>query len=197
MNHPPPDPTRLPLLLAVPDTPTTVPVGPGETFGHPGASAAATTGGGAPPSGPCTSAPCRCGWLEAHPDVAQQWREVTRELAWQQRARQAGVEAQRPAWQERTLGPLPGTVRGRRAWRQTAAQLADYRDRYGIRDPEQALGPEPKGGDLEQRQAWRACRMAAERLRACAEPARLPDRQQPTRTALSSLPQRGAERAAG
>jgi hypothetical protein len=39
--------------------------------------------------------------------------------------------------------------------------------------------------------------MAAERLRACAEPARLPDRQQPTRTALSSLPQRGAERAAG
>jgi conjugative relaxase-like TrwC/TraI family protein len=139
----------------------------------------------------------RAGWLEAHPDVAQQWREVTRELAWQQRARQVAAEAQRPAWQERTLGPLPASVGGRRAWRQTAAQLADYRDRYGIRDPEQALGPEPKGADLQQRRAWRACRNAAERLRARAEPVRQSDRDQPTRTAPSSLPQRGAERAAG
>jgi hypothetical protein len=139
----------------------------------------------------------RVGWLEAHPDVAQQWREVTRELAWQQRARQVAAEAQRPAWQERTLGPLPGSVRGRRAWRQTAAQVADYRDRYAITDPEQALGPEPKGGDLEQRRAWRACRTAAERLRTRAEPTRQPDRDQPTRTPSSSPPQRGAERAAG
>jgi Nuclease-related domain len=42
MHHPPPpDPTRPPMLLAVPDTPLAGPVGPGETFGHPGASAAA------------------------------------------------------------------------------------------------------------------------------------------------------------
>jgi Nuclease-related domain len=41
MHHPPPDPTRPPLLLAVPDTPTAGPIGPGEAFGHPGASAAA------------------------------------------------------------------------------------------------------------------------------------------------------------
>src|SRR5215211_408117 len=39
MHHPPPDPTRPPLLLAVPDTPTAVPGGSGEAFGHPGASA--------------------------------------------------------------------------------------------------------------------------------------------------------------
>jgi hypothetical protein len=139
----------------------------------------------------------RAGWLEAHPDVAQQWREVTRELAWQQRARQVAAEAQRPAWQERTLGPLPADVGGRRAWRQAAAQLADYRDRYGIRDPEQVLGPEPKGGDIQQRRAWRACRNAAERVRARTEPIRQPARDQPTRTPPSPLPQRGAERAAG
>ncbi len=139
----------------------------------------------------------RAGWLEAHPDVVQQWREVTRELAWQQRARQVAAEAQRPAWQERALGPLPGSVHGRRVWRQTAAQLVAYRDRYGIRDPEQALGPEPKGGDLAQRRAWRACRTAAERVRARTEPTRQPVRDQPTRTPPSSLPQRGAERAAG
>jgi hypothetical protein len=39
MHHPPPDPTRPPLLLAVPDPPAARLVGPGETFGHPGASA--------------------------------------------------------------------------------------------------------------------------------------------------------------
>jgi conjugative relaxase-like TrwC/TraI family protein len=139
----------------------------------------------------------RAGWLEAHPDVVQQQqREVARELAWQQRARQVAAEVQRPAWQEQALGPVPGGVRGRRAWRQTAAQLVAYRDRYGIRDPEQALGPEPKGGDLAQRHAWRACRNAVERVRGRADPARQPDRDQPTRTIPSSQPQRGAERTA-
>ncbi len=41
MHHPPPDPTRPRLLRAVPDTPAAGPGGPGETYGHPGASAAA------------------------------------------------------------------------------------------------------------------------------------------------------------
>jgi Nuclease-related domain len=41
VHHPPPDPTRSPLLLAVPDAPAAGPFGPGETFGRPGASAAA------------------------------------------------------------------------------------------------------------------------------------------------------------
>jgi Nuclease-related domain len=41
MQHSPPDPTRPPLVLAVPNTPAAGPVGPGETYGHPGASAAA------------------------------------------------------------------------------------------------------------------------------------------------------------
>jgi hypothetical protein len=39
MPHVPPDPTRLPLLLAVPDSPAAGPVGAGHTYGHPGASA--------------------------------------------------------------------------------------------------------------------------------------------------------------
>jgi hypothetical protein len=39
MHQPPPDPTRPPLLLAVPETPAAVPVGSGETYGRSGASA--------------------------------------------------------------------------------------------------------------------------------------------------------------
>jgi hypothetical protein len=140
----------------------------------------------------------RAGWFAAHPEVAQQWRETARELAWRHRVRQAGVEAERPAWQERTLGPLPGSVRGRRGWRQATGQLAAYRDRYAITDPEQALGPEPKTGDLAQRRAWRACRDAAERVRTRAERARPTDRDQPTAARPDpSAPQRGTERAAG
>jgi hypothetical protein len=77
------------------------------------------------------------------------------------------------------------------------AQLADYRDRYGIHDPEQALGPEPKGGELEQRHAWRACRNAAERVHVRTDAIRQLDRDQPTRIPPSSLPRRGPERAAG
>ena len=41
MHHLPPDPTRPPLLLAVPDTPAAGPISYGEAFGRPGASAAA------------------------------------------------------------------------------------------------------------------------------------------------------------
>ena len=148
----------------------------------------------------------RAGWFATHPEVAQQWRESARELAWRHRVRQAGVEVERPVWQERALGPLPGSVRGRRAWRQAAGQLAAYRDGYAITDPEQALGPEPTGGDLAQRRAWRACRDAAERVRTRAQRARgerlsQPDRAvsaaRPDRSAPPSLPQRGPERAAG
>jgi Nuclease-related domain len=39
MHRPLPNPTRPPLLLAVPDTPAAGPVGPGEAVGYPGASA--------------------------------------------------------------------------------------------------------------------------------------------------------------
>jgi hypothetical protein len=140
----------------------------------------------------------RAGWFERHPDLAQQWRATTRELAWRGRARQAAVEAERPAWQERALGPVPENVRGRRAWRQVAAQLVAYRDRYGISHPEQALGPEPRNGDLEQRRAWRACRDAAARVRARHERGReaTATRTHPS-TPPSRVPQRGAERAAG
>jgi conjugative relaxase-like TrwC/TraI family protein len=145
----------------------------------------------------------RAGWFAAHPDTVQQWQETVRELAWRHRVRQVGVEVERPAWQERTLGPLPGSVRGRRAWRQAGAQLAAYRDGYQVTDPEQALGPEPTSGDLAQRRAWRACRDAAERVRTRAqgargERARQPDHADPAaRPEPSTQPQRGAERAAG
>jgi conjugative relaxase-like TrwC/TraI family protein len=140
----------------------------------------------------------RAGWLEANPDIALRWRENTRELAWRKRVGATAAELERLSWQELTLGPMPDSVRGRRAWRQTAAQLVAYRERYGVTDSEQAIGREPRSGDLEQRRAWRACQLAVERLRDRGEASRLsPDQLVASRNDRSVPPQRSAERAAG
>jgi conjugative relaxase-like TrwC/TraI family protein len=141
----------------------------------------------------------RAGWLEANPDIALRWRENARELAWRRRVGATTAEIERPTWQERTLGPMPESVRGRRAWRQAAAQLLAYRERYGVTDPEQAIGREPRSGDLEQRRAWRACHLAVECLqdrRGTSRPIP-PDQLVASRNDRSVPPPHGAERATG
>ena len=59
-------------------------------------------------------------------------------------------------------GPIPETTRGRRAWRQAAAAIEDYRRSYQITDPNQALGPVPR--EPAQRAAWRHARTTAQRV---------------------------------
>jgi conjugative relaxase-like TrwC/TraI family protein len=107
----------------------------------------------------------REGWLERHPEAIATERELTRVLAWRGRAGAKAAELERPAWAWE-LGEPPQSVRGRRAWRQTHALLNDYRQRYGVTDPEGALGPESRRLDLEQRQARRTARQAIDRLQA-------------------------------
>jgi conjugative relaxase-like TrwC/TraI family protein len=107
----------------------------------------------------------REGWLERHPDAIAQNRELTRVLAWRGRVGAKAAELERPGW-TRELGEPPQSVRGRRAWRQTHALLSDYRQRYGITDPQRALGPEPRRLDAAQRQARRTAQQAIDRLQA-------------------------------
>jgi hypothetical protein len=85
----------------------------------------------------------RDGWLEANAHLGPQCRQVVRTLAWQRRATGLAVEAERPGYVPEALGPVPASTRGRRAWRQAAAEIEDYRRSYHITDPERALGPEP------------------------------------------------------
>jgi hypothetical protein len=62
------------------------------------------------------------------------------------------------------LGPVPDSTRGKRAWRQAAAEIEHYRRSYQITDPERALGPEaPSPGQRADRQR---ARTAIERIRA-------------------------------
>jgi hypothetical protein len=85
----------------------------------------------------------RAGWLEANVHLGPQYRQVVRMLAWRQRATGLAVEQERPGYVLEALGPMPASTRGRRAWRQGAAEIEHYRHTYGITDPERALGPDP------------------------------------------------------
>jgi hypothetical protein len=104
----------------------------------------------------------RDGWLEANAHLGQQYRQVVRALAWQRRATGVAVEADQPSYVLGALGLVPASTRGHRAWRQAAAQIADYRRTYQITDLERALGPEPR--HTAQRADRQRVRTAIERV---------------------------------
>jgi hypothetical protein len=87
-----------------------------------------------------------------------------RALAWQRRATGLAVEADRPGYVLEALGPAPASTRGRRAWRQAAAEIEHYRHTYQITDPDRALGLEPQAPT--QRADRQRARTAIERLQA-------------------------------
>jgi hypothetical protein len=102
-------------------------------------------------------------WRERHADLLATDRELTRVLAWRGRVHARAVALERPGWL-RELGEPPPTVEGQRALRQNLARIQQYRERYGITDPDRALGPDPSGGDLERRRHHQVARQAIERL---------------------------------
>jgi hypothetical protein len=106
----------------------------------------------------------RAGWLEANAQLGPQYRQVVRTLAWQRRATGLAVEADRPGYALEGLGPVPESTRGRRTWRQAAAEIEHYRRTYHITDPDRALGPEPR--DPAQRTDRQRARTAIERVHA-------------------------------
>jgi hypothetical protein len=143
----------------------------------------------------------RDGWLEANAHLGPQYRQVLRTLAWQRRATGLAVEQERPSYVLEALGPVPESTRGRRAWRQAAAEIEYYRHTYQITDPEQALGPEP--ADRAQRAARQRAQTAIERVQAKQRSSDLTRDARPT-SERTTQPRsgeqrgrRGPERAAG
>jgi AAA domain/TrwC relaxase len=94
-------------------------------------------------------------WGEDHQEAGRDYREVTRELALRSRQRLAFAELEQPTYLTSTLGPIPDSVRGRRAWRLAARQVEDYRQRFQIDDPDRPLGQPPRRANPERDQAWR------------------------------------------
>jgi conjugative relaxase-like TrwC/TraI family protein len=143
----------------------------------------------------------RDGWLEANAYLGPQYRQVVRTLAWQRRATGAALEADRPGYVLDALGPVAESTRGRRAWRQAAADIEDYRRTYHITDPEWALGPEPH--DPTQRADRQRARAAIDRVHAKQRAAERARDAQPTGERASQprphqqRGRRGPERVAG
>jgi hypothetical protein len=106
----------------------------------------------------------RQGWLEANAHLGPAYRDIVKALAWQRRATGVAIETDRPSYVLEALGPVPESTRGRRAWRQAAAEIEQYRRTYQITDPERALGPEPQ--DPNQRAARQRARSVIERVQA-------------------------------
>jgi AAA domain len=106
----------------------------------------------------------RGGWLEANAHLGPAYRDIVRTLAWQRRATGVAVETDRPGYVLEALGPVPESTRGRRAWRQAAAEIEQYRRTYQITDPDRALGPEPQ--DPDQRAARQRAHSAIEQVQA-------------------------------
>jgi conjugative relaxase-like TrwC/TraI family protein len=107
------------------------------------------------------------GWLEANQDLGVGYRDVARELALRSRQRVAFAELEQPAYLRDVLGPVPESVRGRRAWRQTARAVEDYRQRFQVTDPERPLGAEPaRDADPDRYAAWRQTSGAVARMQA-------------------------------
>jgi hypothetical protein len=143
----------------------------------------------------------RQGWLEANAHLGPHYRHVVRTLAWQRRATGLAVEADRPGYVLEALGPVPESTRGRRAWRQAAAEIEQYRCSYQITDQDRALGPEPT--DLAQRADRQRARTAIQRVHAKQRAVDRTRDAQPT-TERTNQPRpheqrgrRGPERAAG
>jgi hypothetical protein len=143
----------------------------------------------------------REGWLEANAQLGPQYRQVVRTLAWQRRATGLAVEADRPGYVLEALGPVPESTRGRRSWRQAAAEIEQYRYAYQITDPGRALGLEPH--DRAQRADRQRARAAIARVHTKQRAAhRIRDLQPTTERTTQPRPHQqlgrpGPERAAG
>jgi conjugative relaxase-like TrwC/TraI family protein len=104
----------------------------------------------------------RAAFVEMHEPDWNEAGRVAEELAWRQRATARAVEILRPPYLEEMLGTCPSFGRSRERWYRAAALIEEYRETYGITDPEQALGDEQ--GGFVQRQEWREARATAARV---------------------------------
>ena len=111
------------------------------------------------------------------------------------------VEADRPGYVLEALGSVPVSTRGRRAWRQAAAEIEHYRHTYHITDPVRALGPEP--ADRAQQADRQRVHAAIDRVHTKQRPTDRTHQRQPTNERTSPPRPRaqrgrpGPERAAG
>jgi len=134
-------------------------------------------------------------WVDGHGHTGGTYLDVTRELASRSRQRVTFAELEQPTYLTKTLGPVPESVRGRRAWRQAARAVQDYRQQFQIDDPHRPLGEPPARDhqDFQRHQAWRQASGASQRMQAGQQRARDRNQRSESEPVRMLADQRGGE----
>lgn len=97
-------------------------------------------------------------WIPA--DITPEWRAYLTSLAddadTRGRTLADQIAADPPQWAVESLGPVPDEPDQRAQWTSHAAVVASHRERAGVDDPAEPLGPPPKSGQPEAYASWRA-----------------------------------------
>lgn len=92
----------------------------------------------------------------ASDEQTRRYAALSDELARRAAARDAALVVDPPRYLTEALGPPPERLTERRAWREAARRIEAYRQRFNVRDPDRALGDDPR--DWTQRAAQRDLR---------------------------------------
>ncbi len=88
-------------------------------------------------------------WVKEQTPLVERAERIENELAVRNKAMLRDRENELPKYLESAVGPVPERPSERTQWRQSVLAIEDYRDKYGIKDPNRALGGEPR--NTEQR----------------------------------------------
>ncbi len=99
----------------------------------------------------------RQSWVEERAPLVERWLHIENELGRRDMAllRERGNEL--PKYLENAVGPAPARPSERKEWGQAVLTIESYREKYGIKDRNKALGGEPRNTDqrLDRQQAER------------------------------------------
>ncbi|MEA2435260.1 MAG: hypothetical protein QOG54_2717 [Actinomycetota bacterium] len=86
-------------------------------------------------------------WVKQQSPLVNRVQQIENELGRRNRAMLRDRESDFPQYLEKTVGAIPERPSEREAWRQTVLRIEDYREKYGVKDRNRALGGEPRNAE--------------------------------------------------
>lgn len=86
-------------------------------------------------------------WVKQQSPLLERTQAIEGELAHRNRALVRDRENCLPKYLESAVGPVPERPSERADWRETVLTIEDYREKYGIKDRNRALGGEPRNAE--------------------------------------------------
>ena len=86
-------------------------------------------------------------WVKQQSPLVERAQVIENELAHRNKALLRDRENNLPKYLESTVGAIPERPSERKEWRQTVLTIEDYREKYGVKDRNRALGGEPRNAE--------------------------------------------------